>query len=628
MPGIVGIISRRPASDCEDLVRSMIASMQHERFYASGMYSVPQLGVYGGWVAAENSFATGQPFLNERNDIALIFSGECFLDPETRTRLRRNGHEIQNNNAWLIHLYEEEGERFFEKLNGLFSGLLIDERQKKAFLFNDRYGSERIYWHETNDAVYFASEAKALLRILPELRAFDAQGVAEFLTYGCTLEERTLFQSVRLLPGASLWSFANRSCHKQTYFSPDVWESQPLLSAERFEIKLQETFKRILPPYVESDSGIGVSLTGGLDTRMIMACLPDTDEKPLSYTFSGEDGETLDDRIAARVAQACGLEHRLLRIGSDFFSDFASHADRTVYITDGCFGIAGAHEIYFNRKARDLAPVRLTGNYGSEVLRGVSTFKPLGLSSNLFAERFDSTFNPWAGHGSNGNKQPITFSAFREIPWKLFGSLAAARSQVSFRTPYLDNEIVALAYQAPQSLRTSPVPAWHLVEANSALLSKIPTDRRPSPESSRVAAVLRRFFSEATFKLDYLNNERWPRWLSPLDPLVKRFGRRAGVLGLHKYLHYRSWFRRELASYLHDALAQARTRQSPLWNTHFLEHMADEHVRGHNNYVHEIDAVITLDAVERLLLQGLAYKRGGLDNSRTPIASLATAQQS
>ena len=130
------------------------------------------------------------------------------MDPETRTGLRQKGHELgQTAGSWLVHLYEEEGDRFFEKLNGLFSGLLIDKRQAKAFLFNDRYGVERIYWHETKDAIFFASEAKALLRILPEQRAFDEEGVAQFLTFGCTLGGRTLFRGVHLLPGGSVWSF-------------------------------------------------------------------------------------------------------------------------------------------------------------------------------------------------------------------------------------------------------------------------------------------------------------------------------------------------------------------------------------------------------------------------------------
>jgi asparagine synthase (glutamine-hydrolysing) len=587
----------------------MVASMRHEQFYASGTYSVPKLGVYAGWVAPANTFAAGQPFLNEQRDIALIFSGECFVDPETLTSLRQKGHEIRNNNDWLVHLYEEEGERFFEKLNGLFSGLLIDQRHGKAFLFNDRYGSERIYWHQSSYAIYFASEAKALLRIVPKLRAFDEQGVAQFLTYGCTLEERTLFQGVRRLAGASLWSFEGGNRHKKTYFSPGTWESQPVLLAERFEIEFQATFKRILPRYLESDAGIGVSLTGGLDTRMIMACLSNTDEKPPCYTFSGKDGETLDDRLAARVARVCGLEHRLLRIGSDFFSDFGSHVDRTVYVTDGCFGAVGAHEVYLNKQARHLAPVRLTGNYGSEVLRGISTFKPLRLPPALFHPGFNGALDSAVGSLANGTTHPITFAAFREIPWNLFGSLAAGRSQVGIRTPYLDNEIVALAYQAPEGFRTSPLPAWRLVQSNSPLLSKIPTDRRPSPNSSWVAGIVRRLFSEATFKLDYLNNEGWPSWLSPVEPVFARVVSTLKIIGLHKYLHYRSWFRRELAEYLKSVVNDSQTQQCQFWNRGFLRRMASEHINGHENYILEINAVLTLEAVQRLLIKGFSSEQ-------------------
>ncbi len=65
----------------------MSASMEHEHFYASGMYAAPEMGVYGGWLANEDSFAAVQVFFNERKDIALPFSGECFVDPETRIEL-------------------------------------------------------------------------------------------------------------------------------------------------------------------------------------------------------------------------------------------------------------------------------------------------------------------------------------------------------------------------------------------------------------------------------------------------------------------------------------------------------------------------------------------------------------
>ena len=93
------------------------------------------------------------------------------------------------------------------ELNGLFSGLLIDRRRRRAFLFNDRYGVERVYVHQTEDATYFASEAKALLRVLPATRSFDDEGVAQFLTFGCPVEGRTLFRGIRSLEGGSVWTF-------------------------------------------------------------------------------------------------------------------------------------------------------------------------------------------------------------------------------------------------------------------------------------------------------------------------------------------------------------------------------------------------------------------------------------
>src|ERR1700687_4982447 len=172
MPGITGIISSAAASGSEQqLVSEMLVSMLHEPFYTTGTHIVPDMGICVGWVAHTNSFATRQAFVNEQRDIALVFAGECFVDPRVLTSRRQRGHQLERSGAdWLVHFYEEEGDQFFEKLNGLFSGLLIDKRRQKAFLFNDRYGVERIYFCETKDTTYFASEAKALLRILPELR--------------------------------------------------------------------------------------------------------------------------------------------------------------------------------------------------------------------------------------------------------------------------------------------------------------------------------------------------------------------------------------------------------------------------------------------------------------------------
>lgn len=604
MPGIAGIISRLPAANCLRTVQTMTAAMQHETFHTSGNFAVAELGVYGGWVAHENSFAATQVFENETRDVALIFCGEVFVDPEVKAQLRREGHQFsETGGAWLVHLYEARGDKFFEELNGLFSGLLIDRRQKKVFLFNDRFGMERIYWHETAEAFYFATEAKALLRVLPELREFDADGVAHFFGVGCTMGWRSLFRGIQLLPGGSLWKFEGNGCRKEKYFSPSSWENQPMLKAEDYEEQFAATFKKILPQYFAAHVPMGVALTGGFDTRMMLACRPELMVKPVCYTFAGVDHRTLDDKIAARVAAACGLDHQLLPLKNDFFTDFAEHVDRTVFISDGTFGVTGAHEIYFHRAARELSPLRLTGNYGSEVFRGVSTFKPLGLTPNLFAPGFGASVEIAAGQLAIHRTHAHTFALFREIPWNLFGSVSAGRSQVTFRTPYLDNALVKLAYQSPAHLRKSSLPASRLVKANSQILGEIPTDRGFGGSNSGPKFWSRRVFAEGTFKLDYYSNEGLPRKLSLLNPVFGYATKKLGLAGMHKYLRYSHWFRHELGGYVRERLAVAQARHEIFFNPQLLGEMAARHAGGRDNFTPEINAVLTLEAIERLLLK-------------------------
>ncbi len=343
MPGIAGIVSREPSAECERLVAAMVDCMRHEAFYESGVVNVPELGVYAGWTAHQASAAARQSSQIGK-DIAVVLAGECVSDGD-------------GEGTCLTALYGHYGDAFVADLNGLFSGLVIDRVQRRAVLFNDRYGMERIYVHETADAVYFASEAKALLRAVPQTRALDETGMAQFLAFGCTLDGHTLFRDIKFLEGGSIWSFASGGSRKSRYFVPSVWESSPVLSEDAFEEEFGRTFEKILPRYLGSGEGVGLALTGGLDTRMIVACLPDLASPPVTYTFSGRKERTLDERIAARVAGVRELRHHILRLGPDFLPDYGRLVDRTVYITDGCFGATGTHEIYLNAKARQLAPV-------------------------------------------------------------------------------------------------------------------------------------------------------------------------------------------------------------------------------------------------------------------------------
>jgi asparagine synthase (glutamine-hydrolysing) len=602
MPGIVGLISRRPPDECQRIVEKMLCCMQHERFYTSGTYSAPALGVFAGWLTHKGSFADCQPVLGPRGDVALLFSGECLADPETPVGIRTAGHRVEaQRGGWLADLYEARADRFFAALNGVFSGLLVDGRRRQVSLFNDRYGMDRLYYHERDDAFFFASEAKALLRILPELRAFDQDGLTDFLRYGCTLKWNTLFRGVKVLPAASVWTFAGDTCKRRSYFDPATWERQATDNAEAFQLDFEETLTRVLPRYLSTEE-IGISLTGGLDTRMMMTCGRSLPARVTSYTFAGPHGDTVDVRLARRVAAACRIPHHVIRITDDWFSRFESFADRTVYLTDGCVGVCGAHEIHLNEQARALTPVRVTGNFGSEILRAMTTFKALGLSPDLFDPELYRRLSAET-HPSRRNAHPVSAAAFEEIPWSLFGVGRAAQSQVIVRMPYLDNDIVALAFRAPDELRRSSRPALRLVRRLGGGLERIPTDR--GQLSASWSGLINAVYYRASFRVDYWLNDGMPHWLCSVDPFLSRLDAHS-YLRPHRYLHYRQWFQRELASYVRERVSDPQIRQSHFWNRRFLDDMAESHVAGRKNRVREINAVLTLEAIDRLLLHSTA----------------------
>lgn len=564
--------------------------MRYEPFYQAGTRSFPNLGIYAGWIAHATGGTERHHYEGDESHVSLILSGECFSDESKDGAIDLN---------WIVQKYARRGAETFAELNGLFSGLLVDDNHKRAFLFNDRYGMERLYYYEEQDEIYFASEAKALLQVCPAARVFDEKGVADYLTFGCTTGTRTLFRGVSLLPAGSVWTLtARRIADKYRYFSPDTWEAQEPVTAESFELEFAETFQRIVPRYAVGE-GLGVSLTAGLDTRMILAACPAEVRLGLCYTYDGPVGETRDTQIAVEIAEACDMEHKILRIETDFFSDFASHADRTVFVTDGTFGVLGAHERYLSAKARFLAPTRLTGVFGSEIMRGVSTFKPLRLSPRLATTDVANLIRS-AESDLKMSQHPITRAAFAEIPWNIFGSIAACRSQLNFRTPYLDNELVAFAYRTPAIFRASAQPAISLIRRHSPVLATIPTDMGAGGKGG-AGHLWRRVSSKATFKLDYISNEGLPDALSSLDHFLNMLSSRKIVFGHHKYLRYRSWLRKELASYLREAVAACS--KSSFYNADFIGRLAQQHISGARNYIREINAILTLDAVERTLIR-------------------------
>src|ERR1700732_2900385 len=270
MPGIVGLITSMPSECAKQELARMVQSVCHESFYHTGTWMNEPLGVYIGWVARKNSFSDGMPLRNDGEEVVLVFSGEEYPEPGTARRLKERGHSLDMDGAsYLVHLYEEDP-TFFTSLNGMFHGLLTDRTRGLAMLFNDRYGMHRLYYHQSKEAFYFAAEAKAILAVRPELRRLDCRGLGEFVARGCGVKNPPLFEGIHVLPPASAWLFRNATlANRGTYFHTQEWEDQELLEPESYYKQLRQVFSGNLPRYFHAGQDVGLSLTAGLDTRMI-----------------------------------------------------------------------------------------------------------------------------------------------------------------------------------------------------------------------------------------------------------------------------------------------------------------------------------------------------------------------
>jgi asparagine synthase (glutamine-hydrolysing) len=604
MPGIVGLITNASWGGAEQRLVSMLGTVRHEPFYVTGTWCDESMGVYVGWAAQKDSFSDGMPLSNEEGNMVLVFSGEDHPEPRMFPKPNVRGTALNAEGpSYLVHLYEEDP--FFPTgLNGWFHGLIVDRARKTATLFNDRFGMHRLYYHESKDAFYFAAEAKAILAVRPELRRADIKGLGEFISLGCVLENRTLFESIHVLPPASAWVFRSGSIEsKHSYFQPREWEQLTPLEPENYYRELREVFSQNLPRYFNGRQRVGMSLTGGLDTRAIMAWRKPSPGSLPCYTFGGTYRECRDVVVARRVAGACGQQHEVIQADTEFLSCFPHYAERTVYLTDGCAEVSCSPVLYMCQKVRDIASVRMTGNYGDQILRRCRAFKPVAPAPGLFCPEMlsyvqaaDDTYNRIA------DTHPLSFAAFRQAPWHHCSLLALEQSQLTLRSPFLDNDLVRTNFRAPEVAIENNGMRLRLIGDGNPALRQIRTDVGFGGRGEGFPGALLRRYHAFTFKAEYAYDHGMPQWMAKVDHFFSPLHLERLFLGRHKYYHFRLWYRDLLAGYVREMLLDSRTLSRPYLQRHALEAMVQHHLKGDRNYTDDIHKLLSLELLHRLFI--------------------------
>ena len=248
--------------------------------------------------------------------------------------------------------------------------------------------------------------------------------------------------------------------------------------------------------------------------------------------------------------------------------------------------------------------MRLTGNYGSEVLRGNVAFKPVRLCEGLF----DDGFAPRVSNGAitySGERRVArtSFIAFKQVPWHHYARLAVEQSQVTVRSPFLDNELVALAYASPLQLSVNKALAHRCIAEHNAELDKIPTDRGVVGQNGASMGKLAVFYQEFVPRVEYVCDYGMPQWLAKINRLMAPLHVERLFLGRQKFYHFRVWYRDELSTFVKEVLLDRRTLARPYLNGRRVEKIVTAHVNGWGNYTLEIHKLLTSELILRQLIE-------------------------
>ncbi|MBC9914890.1 asparagine synthase (glutamine-hydrolyzing) [Chitinophaga varians] len=216
-----------------------------------------------------------QPISNEDESIVLICNGEIFNYIELRQELKKKGHTFRTRSdvEVIIHLYEEEGTAFLNKLNGQFAFALYDRNKGQLFCARDQMGIVPFYYTVSQDNFIFGSEIKAILEHPAVTREIDRVGLDQVFTFAGLVSPRTLFKGIHSLEnGHFLLMNKGGRLIKEEYWDLIYPEGDnvPDPSSEEYYInRLEELFEASIHFRLRSDVPMGLYLSGGLDSSMI-----------------------------------------------------------------------------------------------------------------------------------------------------------------------------------------------------------------------------------------------------------------------------------------------------------------------------------------------------------------------
>jgi asparagine synthase (glutamine-hydrolysing) len=353
-------------------IAEMAGTMAHRGPDDDGFYVSGPIGLGFRRLSIIDLGAGHQPMSDLDESVWVVFNGEIYNFAEVRRELEAFGHRFRTNSDTevIVHGYKQWGDDVLSHLNGMFGLAVWDVRKRRLMLARDRMGIKPIYYRIENGSLLFGSEIRPILSALGGRPELDATAIELFLRYRYTPAPATIFKGIRKLSAGTRLIVEQGSAprvERWWNFAPAPFDPMP--SDRDAEEQLLEIYKAAVKRHLISDVPLGLLLSGGMDSALLLGLMSKDGGPWNSYTVGYGQSYTDDElRDAKRTAELLGSAHASVQIDQ---SVFAGSLEKVVSILEEPVATSSVIPMYFVcQRAREDVKVALIGQGPDELFGG------------------------------------------------------------------------------------------------------------------------------------------------------------------------------------------------------------------------------------------------------------------
>lgn len=486
MAGIIGYIHQEGQVFPDSLLASMADALEPSQCFYKDLYWDQQVGL--GRVSLRIVNPAPQPVWNEARDVYAVMEGELYDNQGLIKDLVQQGYRFESEEdvELILHAYEAYGDEFVKLLNGAFVLAIWDQRKEKLLLANDRIGQYPLYYALVEGGMIFASGVRAVMAYHRLSSQVDRVALAQFLKFNHLLGERTLLSEVKRPRPASLLVWRDNQLHQRAYWKMEHPENYELRSEQDWMEEQLFVLRQAVSRQSRNGERLGLLLSGGLDSRVLLALLKDEVGADNLYTFTWGVPGCVDLSYARELSKKLGIEHKFFELQPEWLKHQAQEAVR---LSDGMGNVTAMHALANVEEETRFARIIYKGfmgdgmtgyslkhqhwaNYDEDTRimahlqvhhdQGAILFRESELNE-LFTPEFREEVGdkPFQGYieGINESSSSLmadqrnVFGLRERVPRMALNGVEAVRSGAFVRLPYCDNDLVDFCLRVPPGLR-------------------------------------------------------------------------------------------------------------------------------------------------------------------------------